>query len=162
METYLDLGLSHVLGLRDALAQAQARWRRGFCFFRRTRLLTTTLLSLGPPAALVGACLVAAAGFLEFFCTPPTGAAVMGRPAERRRLRPPRRPPALRWVETISSKDWSSLPDMVADEENADASVSRSPVRCVVAAVILAASDAHGKPGIRAEESGREGRRVFV
>jgi hypothetical protein len=79
-----------------------------------TRLLTMTLLSTRAAAALAGAALaLALRGALVVFLTPPTGAAgAAGRVAERRGLR--RRPAeALRWAVVISSRDWSSLPDIL-------------------------------------------------
>lgn len=66
------------------------------------------LLSPVARAFLVGAGFEALRAGLVLFWMPPTGA-VVGRPEERRTER--RR----RWVERISSRDWLSLLDMVAD-----------------------------------------------
>lgn len=76
-----------------------------------TKLLTMILLSPVDLGALPDEGLAAAprAG-LVFFLTPPTGAGAAGRAV----LRVERRPPAgVRLVERISSRDWSSLPDML-------------------------------------------------
>lgn len=76
-----------------------------------TKLLTMILLSPVSLGALPDEGLAAAprAG-LVFFLTPPTGAGAAGRAV----LRVERRPPAgVRLVERISSRDWSSLPDML-------------------------------------------------
>lgn len=77
-----------------------------------TKLLTMILLSPVALGALPDEGLAAAprAG-LVFFLTPPTGAGAAGRAV----LRVERRPPAgvRLLVERISSRDWSSLPDML-------------------------------------------------
>lgn len=77
-----------------------------------TRLLTMILLSPVGLGALADEDLAAGprAG-LVFFLTPPTGAGAAGRAV----LRVERRPPAgvRLLVERISSRDWSSLPDML-------------------------------------------------
>lgn len=76
-----------------------------------TKLLTMILLSPVGLGALPDEGLAAAprAG-LVFFLTPPTGAGAAGRAV----LRVERRPPAgVRLVERISSRDWSSFPDML-------------------------------------------------
>lgn len=77
-----------------------------------TKLLTMILLSPEGLGALADEGLAAAprAG-LVFFLTPPTGVAAAGRAV----LRADRRAPAgaRLLVERISSRDWSSLPDML-------------------------------------------------
>jgi len=78
-----------------------------------TMLLTIILLSPTRPEPLAGVGFAALRAGLTFFLMPPAGAAgAAGRPPARR---VERRPAALRWVERISSKDWSSLPDMMED-----------------------------------------------
>lgn len=111
--TYLDLAFGNVLGLRRELAvkgDTQGKASRT----RLTRLLTTILLSPVKPALLAGAGLAALRAGFVFFWMPPAGAALAGLPPAERR---PPRPRALdlprRWVERISSRDWSSFPDIV-------------------------------------------------
>jgi hypothetical protein len=75
------------------------------------RLLTMILLSLlGAALAGTGFAPEPRAG-LVFFWIPPIGAAAAGRPAERRGLERRRAP--RRWAWVMSSRDWSSLPDIV-------------------------------------------------
>lgn len=107
--TYLDLALGHVLGLWEGISGRPFGAAKGQVL---TKLLTMILLSPGGLEALPDEGLAAAprAG-LVFFLTPPTGAAAAGRAVLRVERRPPARAPLL--VERISSRDWSSLPDML-------------------------------------------------
>lgn len=106
-ETYLNLLLRNVLRLWLVSIYLLCRIVGG-----HTRLLTMILLSLLAATALAGAGFTPAprAG-LVFFWIPPTGAAVLGRPVERRGAL--RRRALRRWAEVMSSRAWSSFPDIV-------------------------------------------------
>jgi len=74
------------------------------------------LSPLGAAGAVGAAALVFGFAALVLLATPPTGAAgaagLVPFGARRARVRPPR-PPVLRRVLTMSSRDWSSFPDIL-------------------------------------------------
>lgn len=81
---------------------------------RLTKPVTMILLSLGRVAGPVGTPLVAAFADFTDFLTPPTGALALVTDALAGLC--PRRPRfAFRRVLRISSRDWSSLPDMLTN-----------------------------------------------
>lgn len=83
---------------------------------RLTRLLTMILLSPVTRAPLMGVALTALRTPFDVFWMPPAGAALTTLPdAVRRGLRRPPLTAARRCVERISSRDWSSLPDIMPE-----------------------------------------------